>query len=131
MFINRTEAQERKARYEGRSWEKKGRYSDLIAGTMDDIDYEDMARMDAESALIEAFFDDGDDVIDECGGLCWGLDRPVNIGMLVDGARVDRRLRNGNGRGLRDWTSVGDEWESEWEYEVVEDDDVVSDFELV
>lgn len=148
-FMKReAERQERAARYEGQCWDKRGVFSHFTPAG-DYVDYEEEAWRDAEYALNDAWWDAqyalnglfGESqgpwevvpeiVLDEYGGMAWELDRPVDFGALVDGARVDRRLRPGNGRGLRDWTEVGGDWLVSPDYEFVEDEDTISEFELV
>jgi hypothetical protein len=133
----RAERQERAARFEGQCWDK-GKGFSYFTLTRDGMDYEDDAWWDAESALNEAFAESlvvwensPNAVLDEDGGVVWGLDRTVDFGALVEDAKVDKRLRPSNGRGLRDWTEVTCEWLVSPDYEFVDDEDAISEFELV
>lgn len=133
----RAERQERAARFEGQCWDKRRGFS-YFTLTRDDVDYEEDAWWDAESALNEVFAESlglweaaPDVVLDEDGVVGWELDRTVDFGALVEGAKVDKRLRPGNGRGLRDWTEVTCEWLMSPDYEFVDDEDAISEFELV
>ena len=130
--------QERFARYEGQCWDKRQVFSEL-ADRFDNILYLNLAALDSENMLyaeVEDLWDlwdmAPDAVFDQFGGASWGMDWPLDMGALIRNAKVNKRLRGPrNGVDLGDWTEVKDDWGCSPDYEFVDDEDAISEFELV
>jgi len=130
--------QELRARYEGQCWDKAGAFSEFT-DSFDGILYLNLAWWDAED-ILDNDFENWQDVwdvapdalFDQFGGVSWGMDWPLDMGALIQNAKVDKRLRGPrDGANLRDWTEVKDGWEFSPDYQFVDDEDAISEFELV
>jgi len=129
--------QERRARHEGQCWDKRQVFSDFT-DHFDRILYLNLAWWDVEDILDDDFenlwdWDVAPDaVFDQFGGASWGIDWPLDMGALIRNAKVDKRLRGPRaGVDLGDWTEVKDDWGYSPDYEFVDDEDAISEFELV